>query len=421
LTLYNNISVNNIISIQYWKLNPETVSSLTYEQAADKVCDILQKNIRLHMRSDVPVGAALSGGIDSTSIVANIRKLFPNLSLKTFNYVAQELPMYDDSSLAELMARTCNTIHFKTIPSHNDLLADINKIVYIQDEPISGTSVYAQFRIFQLAKQNGIKVTLNGQGADELFAGYAPYKSSMLASIVKRKGIYYAILYLKTIAKTTPFLNARKLLLLSMSEYVPETLYSKLAFYGGQDLASSSLNHQWFKDRNCEYYAPSPRYKNKVNLLKETLTDSINRKILPALLHHEDRNSMASSIESRVPFLTTELAEFSLSLPDEFLIKDGVSKSILRKAMQGYVPNRILSRNEKIGMGTPENVWLKKMDHWVDSIIHSSTLYKINPLNRTKVIKQWQSIKNGTRPISPIVWRWINLILWTDTFNIKYD
>jgi asparagine synthase (glutamine-hydrolysing) len=143
---------------------------------------------------------------------------------------------------------------------------------------------------------------------------------------------------------------------------------------------------------------------------------------LPALLRYEDRNSMAFSIESRVPFLTPELVNFVLSLPEEYLIhSDGTSKAIFRAAMQGIVPDCILSRRDKIGFQTPEHRWLSCLASWVQSVLNGTASDRIPALNLEQVKRDWQNMRQRPETYDSRAWRWVNLIRWTNHFDVSYD
>jgi len=156
--------------------------------------------------------------------------------------------------------------------------------------------------------------------------------------------------------------------------------------------------------------------------LKEQLHLSLTETQLPHLLRYEDRNSMAFSIESRVPFLTAELAEFLYSLPDEHLVApDGTSKAIFRKAMRGLVPDEILDRRDKVGFATPEQKWLSVLRPWVDRALQSPGAGAVAALNLAAVRQEWDAIVAGRKYFNHRVWRWVNLIEWSRRFEVSFQ
>jgi asparagine synthase (glutamine-hydrolysing) len=131
---------------------------------------------------------------------------------------------------------------------------------------------------------------------------------------------------------------------------------------------------------------------------------------------------MASSIESRVPFLTPALAEFALGMPDDYLIApDGTGKLVLRRSLRGLVPEPILNRRDKIGFATPEAAWLRTLAPWVEDVFASDAGHAAGPLRLAVARTQWQEMSDGRRPFDPVVWRWLNLIRWADLLGVEVD
>ena len=162
-------------------------------------------------------------------------------------------------------------------------------------------------------------------------------------------------------------------------------------------------------------------YTTARDVLRDSLTRSV-RETLPRLLRYEDRNSMAFSVESRVPFLTPDLVCFLGRLPEKYIIApDGTSKAVFRKAMRGIVPDVILDRRDKIGFLTPEHRWLSVLDGWVGAILDSDAAHEIPFLNLGVARREWDSIRRGRRPFDFRIWRWVNLIRWTEKLSVVYS
>jgi asparagine synthase (glutamine-hydrolysing) len=179
------------------------------------------------------------------------------------------------------------------------------------------------------------------------------------------------------------------------------------------------LNRSWFEKQGIE--PPVPANGHGREMLQSELHETLVRSSLPMLLRYEDRNSMAHSVESRVPFLTSELVEFVFALPEEYLLaEDGTSKSIFRRAMRGLVPDTILDRKDKIGFATPERSWLTALKPWVENVFMSDTARRIPALNLAHVKREWEEILEGKRAFDFRVWRWLNLIRWTEQFEVEF-
>jgi asparagine synthase (glutamine-hydrolysing) len=166
----------------------------------------------------------------------------------------------------------------------------------------------------------------------------------------------------------------------------------------------------------------SLRTASDPDVLMESLERSIRGPGLPQLLRYEDRNSMAWSVESRVPFLTTDLVDFALSLPEEHIIgADGTTKNVFREAMRGLVPAPVLDRRDKIGFATSEREWILAVTPWVDGLLGHEAAHRIPALDHGAVLALWGAIKDGRRPYDPGVWRWINLVEWTRQNGVQHD
>jgi asparagine synthase (glutamine-hydrolysing) len=140
------------------------------------------------------------------------------------------------------------------------------------------------------------------------------------------------------------------------------------------------------------------------------------------LLRYEDRNSMAHSIESRVPFLTPALARFVLGLPEAYILApDGTSKAVFREAMRGLVPEEVLGRRDKIGFATPELRWLRALGPWVEALLRGEVLRSIPALRPEEVLKEWREVAEGRKRFDFRVWRWVNLVAWSEAFGVEYD
>jgi asparagine synthase (glutamine-hydrolysing) len=183
--------------------------------------------------------------------------------------------------------------------------------------------------------------------------------------------------------------------------------------------ARAALNLEWFAGRGAASGAAVAEGRSS---LREALAVTFGQTSLPSLLRYEDRNSMAHSIESRVPFLTRPLAEFAFSLPEEFLMSlDGSGKTVLRAALRGLVPNAVLDRRDKIGFQTPEYGWFSELDGWVRSVLGSETARTIPVLDADAALAEWSAVRESRRAMDWRVWRWINLVRWTQKFGVRYE
>jgi len=404
---------------RYWQLETSQHSQLSFSDAASCLRQLFLKNINLHLRSDVPVGAALSGGIDSSAIVMAMRHLNPNQEIHTFSYIAEDKALSEEKWV-DLALQKAGTIGHKVQPLPTELISDLDRLIELQDEPFGSTSIYAQYRVFQTAKQAGIKVMLDGQGADELLGGYRPYIAARFASLL-RQGKWIDASQFWQKALKLPEMTQKSLLMQAAKLLLPPSLQVPLRQLVKKDVMPIWLNSKWFADRELGIDTGST-HSSSEEILREQLYYACTKISLPMLLRYEDRNSMAHSIESRVPFLTPALVEFIFSLPEQFIIaNDGTSKAIFRQAMRGIVPDPILDRKDKIGFATPEQSWLTTLNPWVDRILQSDIAAEIPAFNLESIRSEFQAVLQGSSPFDFRIWRWLNLILWVEKFNVTFD
>ena len=402
---------------RYWKLEASRRFSGTFDQAADELRALFLDSVRLHLRSDVPVGAALSGGVDSSAIVAAMRHLEPDLELHAFGYVTDDPVVGEERWLDQAAGAVSATVH-KTRATADDLLADLDSLLSAQDEPFGSTSIYAQYRVFRLAREAGIKVMLDGQGADELLGGYHGMVAARLASLLRQGRLVDAARFT---ARASRHPGRGSLALWAGEFVVPPMLQAPLRALVGQELVPRWLNAGWFAAHGV--HGEPSKYASSASseVLREQVHRLLTRTNLPMLLRYEDRNSMAHSIESRVPFLTPALAEFVFALPEEFLIdRDGLTKAVFRRAMRGLVPDAILDRRDKIGFATPEHTWMVELGPRIERWLNPDTLARIPALRPDALRAEWESFQRRRPRRDFRVWRWINLIEWASRTRAEF-
>lgn len=400
----------------WWTPSVQQASSLSFKQATEAVREQFLHNIRLHLRSDVALGAALSGGIDSSAVVCAMRQVEPDLPIHTFSYIASGFDISEEKWVDQVN-QFIGAIPHKVVATAQDLERDLDSMINAQGEPFGSTSIYAQFRVFQLAKEKGITVTLDGQGADELLAGYFKYSGHRLLSILE-KGRFLEAQKFSLNCGRWPGRGYKETWMQFGRVVLPEELYKFGLKLLGRPSSPEWLNTEMMGDAGVRLsplrYTHCPSAKGR--RLIECLANELQNKGLPCLLRHGDRNSMHFSIESRVPFLTLPLAELLLSLPEEYLFsQNGETKHVFRAAMRGIVPDSILDRKDKIGFATPEASWLIGMADIVHGWLKESE--NIPFLNKDVLLRIFNDlvsgkIKNTNKLVGWDVWRWINFIRW---------
>lgn len=407
-----------IQSTAYWRPNPHTTSELSFSDAADTLRELFLDSVRLHLRSDVPLGVALSGGIDSSAVCCAVRHLEPDADLHTFSFIAENSPLSEEVWI-DLVARETRAVQHKVIVAPHELVADLDAMITAQGEPFGSTSIYAQYRVFKLAKECGITVTLDGQGADELLAGYYGYPGPRTASLICAGSVFQAGKFLHA-CHQWPDRTWKYLFHHTVHEFVPHWLTPLARQCVGRSPNPNWLDTQALQDAGVRLFVHDIRkqlYPTREKL-KQTLAYHLTWFGLPHLLRHGDRNAMAHSIESRVPFLTKEMADFCMSLPEHYLVDmQGCSKSVFRQAMRGIVPDTVLDRRDKIGFATPEQDWLKMLSTWVDSTLAEAQNIPFMHVDIAR--KEWQAIHAGKAPFDWRVWRWLCYTRWVQLFDIR--
>ncbi|MCE5280380.1 MAG: asparagine synthase (glutamine-hydrolyzing) [Planctomycetaceae bacterium] len=403
--------------VRYWRLDLSRTTDLSFDEAARRLGELFSQSVTMHLRSDVPLGVALSGGLDSSAITMLARAgLGPQSDLSTFSYVADNA-LSEERYVDVITAGAAAQSH-KIALSPRDLLSDLGALLAAQDEPFGSPSIYAQFRVFRRAHEAGMKVMLDGQGADEMLAGYVPYLSCRLASLLRQMRLGPALHFWRG-ASRLGGQSGLGMLLHAGGLLAPTALQKIGRRLGGKGLLPRWIDARWFARHGV---AGEPIWRVKgPDVLRQTLNQSIFDNSLPQLLRYEDHNSMAYSIESRVPFLTPALVEFVFSLPEEYLVsRDYPGKRVFRAAMRGTVPNVILDRKDKIGFATPGLEWLQGLGGWYQQVLTSPRARAVPALRHEAMMDMFSRMSRGQSDYDHCMWRCVNLIAWAEQFDVEF-
>lgn len=403
----------------YWSPSLLSESDLSFAEAAGELRDRFARSVRLHMRSDVPVGACLSGGVDSTAIVHFMREVAgPNHELHTFSFVTDDDPRISERPYVERVVQEVGAVSHMVSPRAHDLVNDFDTLILAQDQPFGSSSIYAQYRVFQLARDAGIKVVLDGQGSDEFFGGYPTAISAQLAALLVSG--HWLDAHRLGRAGTFSLAGTRSRIVLSaLARLLPPRLSAAIMPIIGESLMPSYLAADWFTDRSVPI-APRPQGRG-INALRDELLLFTQHLSLPQLLRFEDRNSMHFSLESRVPFCVPDVGGFAFSLPPEYLVSgDGSTKAVLRKALEGLVPSQILDR-PKIGFATPERQWLAALKPWVDEQAGRLSPDTTPFLADDGVRRLIDTQRGSTGAFDPALWRILSVARWAELFDARFE
>lgn len=395
---------------KFWHPSVEQTFSGTYENAVENVRSLFLDSVKRNLRSDVPLGIALSGGIDSSALVAAVRHLEPDMPIHTFSYIA---PGFAESEhewirmVADELGATSHTVE----SSAEELEHDLDDLILTQGEPFGSTSIYAQYRVFKLARESGVVVTLDGQGGDEVFAGYDGYPAHRMKSLIETGHLIRARRFAREWA-SWPGRDMRALQPAVVGQFVPRAYRGRIV----RSAPSPLLDLDRLKERGVDTGFPrvqgaSTRGRRLVSYLHTAQT----RVGLPGLLRHGDLDSMRFSIESRVPFLDRALIEFIFGLPEDWLVgPDGTSKRILRDAIRGLVPDEVVDRRDKVGFSTPQHDWLDRLGQREVDAEHPIGF--LRPGRDKSVVGGLSLNELGWGPDG--YWRLINLRRWLTLFDV---
>lgn len=388
--------------------------------AAEEFRDRFIDAVRIHLRADVPVGSCLSGGLDSSSIVCAMNSILQQQGAhalqKTFSACA-DVKRFDEREFIDEVVRHTGVEGHYVYPELENLFSTCEAIIWHQDEPFGSTSIYAQWEVFKLAAQNGVKVMLDGQGADEQLAGYHSYFGPRLARLFK-SGRWYSF-YKEILAiRAVHGYPVRWAIQQSLNNLLPEVLRQPLRKLAGK---TTAVIPSWLNMKKLGAKAGDPfrMHSSKIGSVEELSYSQLTSSNLQMLLHWEDRDSMAHSIESRVPFLDYRLVEFVLGLPEEFKISNGVTKRVLRDGMQGVLPETVRNRMDKLGFVTPEEVWLRERSpDQFRKALREAVDTSCGLLNESALVLLEKMI-SGEMPFNFVIWRMISFGAWMRVYSVK--
>lgn len=366
---------------------------------------LLRDAVRIRLRSDVSVGTCLSGGLDSSAITLIKQELLDGRKdshqQKTFTSCFHERE-FDEWEYAEAVVNQAGVESHRVFPCMDSLLDEWHEVTWHQEEPVRSTSVFAQWNVMRLAHSKGIKVLLDGQGADEVMAGYHYYIPIYLASLL-RAGKGGTLLREAAALKRTGILTASE----SMSRVVLKTFYYFLGLriLRGRD-GESLLRSE---------YAGSPPLNITADLQSRQYNDIFGP--LQTLLRHEDRNSMAFSIEARTPYLDYRLVELFLKIPGEYKFRGGWTKPFLRQAMAGTMPDKVRLRVDKKGFVTPETIWARKNIGRIREILLADECPVGTWVDRRKLSALLAS-PTAVASKLPLLWRLLSVTYWLQAFKL---
>lgn len=385
---------SNLIFEKYYtmEINYE-LNDKSLENEVPKFKKMFEEAVKLRLRSDVEIGACLSGGLDSSAIVCQMNNLYrkEKKKFKTFS-VCFEGFKFDESEYIDDVLNYTGIVGEKITPTAQDFWRDLDELIYFSDQPFASAGAYLGYSLMKSINEKGIKVLMDGQGADEILCGYRKSRLYLCKSLIKKR----------------KYLTALKEISCSLEQFkTSDNIYLDL-------LKGISI---FVKDKNTrnvfirkEYSEPKFKY-----IGDNFIYNDIAKISLPMILRAVDRNSMAFSIEDRLPFLDYRLVDYAISLPLQHKIKNGWSKYIMRKSLE--LPRKVKYRKTKIGFVPPEEQWMKELNEEIYSIFSNPNFKAGEYIDRDKIIKNWSTIIRN--PIKSCLFRFICLEKWMEIYGVQ--
>jgi len=407
---YLMVSARGLRATTYWDLDPQARTELpSARHYAERFLELLDDSVWLRLRSDVPVAAQLSGGLDSSAVTVLAAKR-QGPGLPTFS-ACYNIKPFDER---EFIAPTADQVQARrnfVFPRPQDLPEVLPRMIRLFDEPICTVTFFAHWQVMQEVQGQGFKVVLNGHGADELAAGYYDhflhhfgdlYRTEANGRLTREVEAWLA--------------NHGRERLEQLGEYL--ALLDKGGLY-----MKNYLNHfapyeaaldPGFRTANAN---PKPEREPFASLLSNRLYNELRFETLPAVLKAEDRTTMAHSIESRLPFLDFRLVEYMFSVPNDMKIRHGLGKYIQRLALRGILPEKVRARKEKVGFNAPSEHWFRQeLRDWVEEIGTSSSLFDRGILDRQGFEAVRREHLSGRANHYQFLWQVLNLDLWLNEY-----
>ena len=399
---------------RYWNCTPEEASETNdYRDPTDTFRQMFDESVSLQLRSDVPVGVFLSGGLDSSTILATAHGMTP-ARLQTFS-VWHAGPEFDEQEYAEAVLADFDADRHETRPGPDKLVEDIRAFIRAQEVPTNGPGPFSEWCVAELARGH-VKVLLSGQGPDEMLGGYHHHFDPYLRSR------YEEILSAREWSLWREFAGEIR----QISRNAGRSALYYLAVAGLsrafelKKRARRAVNHKLIAPELRQYgkelAIEPPQEPPGATPLDRTLGEALTGWGIARLLHYADRNTMNFSLEARVPFLDHRLVEYCMGLPYRMKIRGHVTKHILREAMRDRVPAVVLERTDKKGFPTPIGAWLRQQEPFVRQVLDPLALRQRHVLEPKAVGRLVDRHMKGRADNGWTLWQLLNLELWMQEF-----
>jgi asparagine synthase (glutamine-hydrolysing) len=406
---YQVLIKSNKVEIKRWYRLDENIQQVTDEKKLyENFYELMYDSVRLRLRSDVEVGSCLSGGLDSSAIVCIMHDILMNegkTNIQKTYTAAYDDPAIDERKYVEEVIKQTQSDKYYLFPDSAGLAEDFGRMVWHQEEPFTGSTVFAQWSVFKKIHETGIKVVLDGQGSDEILLGYFSFFPFFLKNQLKNP-FNFINSFFKGINTTQQ----------GAVKFSQNLIYFNSPSIRYKHVIGDAKN--FYNEKFINDYGRKNIFETNIgakNLHQNRLANLWNIS-LPSLLRYEDKNSMAFSVEARIPFLDHRLVEFIFSVPYEYLIRRGWTKFILRESMKNKIPEDIRMRKGKLAFSVPQKKWLKEITNLIDDTFEND--FRAGKyINKEKTLGKFKSGNYNDK----LFFRAFALEKWMKIFNLNSE
>lgn len=405
---------------RWFELKPNAGTPTSFAAAAKVFKDKFMNAVKVRLRADVPVGTALSGGLDSSSIVCAVNELWDGAKdgdRNAFSARARDVE-FDEGPFMDVVVQQTNVVHHVTWPDADGFLKDLENMVWYHDEPFGSASIYAEWKVFAKVAETPVKVTLDGHGADETLVGYTEFIGPQMGAFVRRFK-FGALMREWRAQRSEHGRSPMWMAAMIVDDLAPDWLRNLLRRITGR----THPRPDWVDVDRLRAEAVDP-FNSSARRGQGVLGLSLAQLAvtsLPMQLKWADRDSMAHSIESREPFLDPDVVSYVLGLPDTFKLKDAVTKRVLRSGFKGLLPKLVASRKDKMGFVTPESLWVTRdrPDGFQEAAVKAVDAAR--GILTPAAIEEAKAITQGHAPFHTRLIRILVFGAWMKRFNVEVD
>lgn len=405
------------------KLSKKALGS--YDQECAKYAETFRNSVEIRLRSDVPVGYFLSGGLDSSAIVCQADKICKDRAYSENKDSITPITIsscstdseYDEQEYADSVINQTKATAYKLYPVLDNIFDELDDMVWHADEPFASTSSYASWNVCRTAKEKGLTVILDGQGADEQLAGYSNFYSVLFVDLIKKFRFIKLSRELKAYkglrASTEKYVSYKDIVTIPLlSALMPNFIRNKVRVYINKKNQNKPFSIEDYKRTLSKRNIYS--FRNAQQFTLDSMKNGLRTQ-----LHYDDRESMSFSLETRLPFLDYRLVEQVCAMPITYKIRNGMTKAVARDALKNVIPDKIRNRSSKLGYVTPEDKWMNEnKDRIREELLCGCN--KLEGIVDTNRIMNWYDKNNGEiERGDSLVWKIICTGRWVSVFNVK--